>query len=170
MATRCSSPASVQRAVSSVDPLRPVRDVQTTGQIVQKSSARQRAMTGLLIALAAIALVLATLGLYGVSATAASARSREMAIRAAVGAEPGTLLRLMLRQGLVTGAIGVAIGAAASLAATRGLEALLYETEPRDPLTFTATAALLLAIAGIATLIPARRATATSPAEVLRAE
>ena len=161
---------SVQRAVSSVDPLRPVRDVQTTGQIVQKSSARQRAMTGLLIALAAIALVLATLGLYGVSATAASARSREIAIRAAVGAEPGTLLRLMLRQGLVTGAIGVAIGAAASLAATRGLGALLYETEPRDPLTFAATAALLLSIAGIATLIPARRATATSPAEVLRAE
>jgi predicted permease len=162
--------ASVQRAVSSVDPLRPVRDVQTTGQIVQKSSARQRALTGLLLALAVIALVLATLGLYGVSATTASARSREMAIRAAVGAEPGTLLRLMLRQGLVTGALGVAIGAAASLAATRGLEALLYETEPRDPLTFTATAALLLAIAGIATLIPARRATATSPAEVLRAE
>ena len=86
------------------------------------------------MALAVIALLLATLGLYGVSATAASARSRELAIRAAVGAEPATLLRLMLRQGLVTGAIGVAIGAAASLAATRGLGALLYETEPRDPL------------------------------------
>jgi putative ABC transport system permease protein len=162
--------ASVQRAVSSVDPMRPVRDVLTTGQIVQRSTARQRAMTALLLGLAGIALLLATLGLYGVSATAAEARSREMAIRAAVGAEPGMLLRLLLRQGLVTGAIGVAIGAAASLAATRGLGAFLYETEPRDPVTFAVTAALLLTIAAIATTIPARRAMATSPAEVLRAE
>ena len=79
-------------------------------------------------------------------------------------------MRLMLRQGLVTGAIGVALGAAVSLAATRGLEALLYETEPRDPVTLAATAALLLAIVATATYIPARRALATNPAEVLRAE
>jgi ABC-type lipoprotein release transport system permease subunit len=76
----------------------------------------------------------------------------------------------MLRQGLVTGAIGVTIGAAVSLGATRGLEAILYETEARDPLTMTATAALLLAIVAIATLIPARRAMVANPAQILRAE
>ena len=162
--------ASVQRAVSSIDPMRPVRDVLTTKQIVQSSSARQRAMTGLLMGLAGIALVLATLGLYGVSATSASARARELAIRAAVGARPSALLRLMLTQGLVIGVIGVVIGAAVSLGATRSLEAILYETEPRDPLTMAATAALLLAIVATATMIPARRAMSTNPAEVLRAE
>ena len=162
--------ASVQRAVSSIDPMRPVRDVLTTRQIVQSSSARQRAMTGLLMGLAGIALVLATLGLYGVSATAASARARELAIRAAIGARPEVLMRLMLTQGLVTGALGVAIGAAVSLGATRGLEAILYETEPRDPVTMAATAGLLLTIVATATMIPARRAMATNPAEVLRAE
>lgn len=162
--------ASVQRAVGGIDPMRPVRDVLTTRQIVQSSSARQRAMTGLLMGLAGIALVLATLGLYGVSATAASARTRELAIRAAVGARPGALMRLMLKQGLVTGVLGVLIGAAVSLGATRGLEAILYETEPRDPVTMAVTAGLLLVIVAMATAVPARRAMSTNPAEVLRAE
>ena len=102
---------SVQRVVTDVDPLRPVRDVLTTTAIVRGSTERQRAMTWMLLTLAGIALLLATVGLYGVSATAAAARSRELAIRAAVGAEPRSLLRLMLWQGLVTAAIGVAIGA-----------------------------------------------------------
>jgi putative ABC transport system permease protein len=161
---------SLQRVVSSVDPMRPVRDVKPTGDIVRASTARERAMTAMLIALAVIALLLATIGLYGVSATAAAARSRELAIRAAVGAHPVALVRLVLFQGLATGAAGVALGAAASLAATRGLGALLYETPPRDPATFAATSMLLLGIAAIATYIPARRALATNPAEVLRTE
>ena len=160
----------LQRAVSGVDPMRPVRDVKTTSEIVRGSVARQRAMTGMLIALAAIALVLATIGRYGVSATAASARSRELAIRAAVGAEPSTLLRLILGQGLMTGVVGVVVGALAGMLATRGLGALLYETAPRDPMTFAGTALLLLGISSLATYVPARRAIRANPAEVLRAE
>jgi ABC-type antimicrobial peptide transport system permease subunit len=124
----------------------------------------------MLIALAGTALLMATIGLYGVSATAASARSRELAIRAAVGAEPTALLGLMLRQGLVLGAVGVGLGSIISLAATRGLGALLYETRPRDPLTFVLTAALLLATAVLAAYLPARRAVATNLADVLRAD
>ncbi len=101
-------------------------------------------MTGMLFALAALALILATVGFYGVSATAASARSRELAIRAAIGAEPGSLLRLVLRQGVVTAAVGVVLGAGASFAATRGLETLLYEVPARDPKTVVLTSLLLL--------------------------
>jgi putative ABC transport system permease protein len=161
---------AVERVVTKIDPMRPARDLMTTDAILRSSTSRQRALTWMLIALAAIALLLATIGLYGVSATAASARSRELAIRAAVGARPGALLRLILLQGLVTGLIGVAIGAASSLAATRGLDTLLFETGPRDPATFAATATLLLAIATLATYVPARRALRANPAEVLRAD
>jgi putative ABC transport system permease protein len=169
-ANPASVTASLQRAVSSVDPMRPVRDILTTGQIVRASTARQRAVMWMLVALAVTALLLATIGLYGVSATAASARRRELAIRAAVGAEPSTLLRLVLRQGLVTGAVGIIVGAATSLTATRALESFLYETEPRDPMTLATTAGLLLTVATLATYIPARRALATNPATVLRTE
>jgi ABC-type antimicrobial peptide transport system permease subunit len=135
---------------------------------VRSSTERQRALTWMLAGLAIAALLMAAIGLYGVTATAAAARSRELAIRAAVGAHPRLLLRLMLRQGLVTASLGVVAGAVATVAATAGLGVLLYETEPRDPMTFAATALLLLAIAGVATLIPARRAMTTNPAEVLR--
>jgi putative ABC transport system permease protein len=162
--------ASVQRIVNSIDPMRPVRDVLTIDAIVSGSTARHRGMTWMLIALAGTALLLATVGLYGVSATAAAARSRELAIRAALGAQPSALLGLMLRQGVVMGATGVALGAAIGLAATRGLGALLYETPPRDPVTFAGTAALLLAVAALATYLPARRAIATNPARTLRAD
>jgi putative ABC transport system permease protein len=162
--------AALPRVVSSIDPMRPVRDIKSTGQIVRGSMARQRAMTGMLSTLAAIALLLAAVGLYGVSATAAASRSRELAIRAAVGADRSMLMRLILGQGLVTSLIGVALGAAGSLAATRGLGAFLYETPARDPATFVATAILLIVVAAAATYIPARRALAHNPADVLRAE
>lgn len=161
---------SVQRVVAEVDPQRPARDILPTSAIVRGSTERQRAMTWMLLALAALAMVLATVGLYGVSATAAAARSRELAIRAAIGAEPAALLRLSLRQGFVTAALGVAIGAVASLILTRGIEAFLYEVQPRDPRVVAGTATLLLAISGLASYIPARRSLARNPAEVLRAE
>jgi putative ABC transport system permease protein len=161
---------SLQRAVSRVDPMRPIRDVLSTTDIVRQSLSRQRALTAVLGALAVTALLLATIGLYGVSATAASARSRELAIRTAVGAPHGALLRLLIRQGVTTGAIGVALGLGAALAVAGGLDAWLYETPPRDPWTFAATAALLLAVSTAATVIPGRRALTANPADVLRTD
>jgi ABC-type antimicrobial peptide transport system permease subunit len=161
---------SLQRAVSRVDPMRPIRDVLSTTEIVRQSLSRPRAMTIVLGSLAITALLLATIGLYGVSATAAAARSRELAIRTAVGAPRVALLRLLVAQGVTTGVIGVAIGLGAALAAAGGLGALLYETPPRDPWTFAATAGLLLAISTAATVIPGRRALTANPADVLRAD
>jgi hypothetical protein len=162
--------ALLQRAVSSVDAMRPIRDVKTTREIVLGSTARQRAMTVMLSVLAVIALTLATVGLYGVSATAATARSRELAIRAAIGAQPRSLLALVVTRGVSTGCLGVAAGTCVGLVATQGLGALLYETPPSDFLTFLATASLLVVIVLTATYLPARRALRANPAEVLRAE
>ena len=162
--------ASIQRVVNEVDPLRPARDVLTTREIVSSSTARHRTITWMFLGLAAVALLLATVGLYGVSATAAAQRSRELAIRAAIGADPAMLLRLVIGQGLVTAVIGILAGIAGSVAVTKGLGTLLYEVRPQDPLTIGLTAIGLLAVATAASYLPARRTLAQNPAEVLRAD
>jgi putative ABC transport system permease protein len=160
--------ASVQRVVSSVDPERPARDVQTTSAIVSNSTGRHRAITWMLLTLAVLAIVLASVGLYGIVATAASARTRELAIRAAVGAAPRSLLFLISRQALGAAALGVIIGIAASTVATRGLAAFLFEVESGDPTTLATVGAALLAVAALATYVPARRAVTANPAGALK--
>ena len=162
--------ASVQRVVSAIDPERPARDVLTTEAIVRGSTERHRAITFMLLALAGLAILLAIVGLYGIVATAAQSRSREMAIRTAIGARPPELLRLVLGQALVAAAAGIVIGLVASLAATRGLESLLYEVPARDPRILGATSAVLLLVSGLAGYFPARRAMVENPAQILRAE
>jgi putative ABC transport system permease protein len=162
--------ASVQRVVTAVDPERPARDVLTTQAIVHGSTGRHRAITLMLIALAGLAILLAMVGLYGIVATAAQSRSREMAIRAAIGARPPELLRLVLGQALIAAAAGIAIGLLACLAATRGLESLLFEVPARDPRILAATSAVLLLVSGLAGYLPARRAMVENPAQILRSE
>jgi predicted permease len=162
--------ASVQRVVTAIDPERPARDVLTTQAIVRGSTERLRAITWMLIALAALAILLAMVGLYGIVATATASRAREMAIRAAVGARPHALLRLVLGQAVVAAAAGVVIGVAASLAITRGLGSLLYEVPARDPIVLASTSALLMAVSILAGYLPARRAMIENPAAVLRTE
>jgi hypothetical protein len=162
--------ASVQRVVTTVDPDRPARDVLTTQAIVRGSTERTRAITWMLIALAGLAILLAMVGLYGIVATAAASRAREIAIRAAIGAQPGSLLRLVLGQAIVAAAAGILIGVAGSIAVTRGLETLLFEVPARDPRVLASTSALLLAISVLAGYFPARRAMKDNPAAVLRAE
>jgi hypothetical protein len=161
---------SVQRVVSEVDPLRPARDVLAIDAILRGSTGRQRALTGVLLALAATALLLATIGLYGVVATAAAARARELAIRAAVGADPRRLVRLVVGRGLAAATVGVAIGIAISLASAQAIAALLFEVPARDPWTLGGVALLLLSVAGLASLDPARRTLALNLATVLRNE
>lgn len=160
----------VQGVVGRIDPQRPIRDVLTIRDIVQRSTTRQRAMTRLLAGLALAALLLAAVGLDGVSATAATARSRELAIRAAIGARRAALLRLVVGGSLVSAGLGVVLGGAAGLAAARGLGSLLYEVEVVDPTTIASTALLLLGVTALAAWLPARRALSRSPSEVLRAE
>jgi putative ABC transport system permease protein len=162
--------SSVQRVVMAVDPERPARDVLTTQAIVRGSTERHRAITWMLLTLAGLAILLAMVGLYGVVATAAAARSREMAIRAAIGARPRALLRLVLGQALAASAIGVAIGAAGSLAVTRGLGGLLYQVPPNDPLILITTSAAMLLVSAAAGYLPARRAMVENPAQMLRTD
>jgi ABC-type lipoprotein release transport system permease subunit len=124
----------------------------------------------MLIALAGLAILLATVGLYGIVATASASRARELAIRAAIGAPPSSLLRLVLSQAVIAAAIGVVIGLAACVAVTSGLTSFLYEVRARDPIVLGATSVLLLLVSTIAGYLPARRAMQGNPAAVLRSE
>ena len=161
---------SVQRVVTAVDPERPARDVLTLQAIVRGSTERHRAITFMLLSLAGLAILLAMVGLYGLVATAAASRAREMAIRAAMGARPPELLRLVLGQALIAAAAGIAIGLVTSLAATKGLESLLYEVPAKDPRILGATSAILLLVSGLAGYLPARRAMIENPAQILRSQ
>jgi putative ABC transport system permease protein len=119
-------------------------------------------------AMGVLALVLAAVGLYGVVAYAVSQRTQEMGIRLALGAAPGDLLRMIMRQGLILAVTGLGIGLTLSFAVTGFMTTLLPGITPRDPVTFVVVPALLLVIALLAALIPARRAGAVDPVVALR--
>jgi putative ABC transport system permease protein len=161
---------SVQRVVTAIDPERPARDIQTTQAIVRGSTERHRAITMMLIALASLAILLAMVGLYGIVATAATSRAREIAIRAAIGARPASLMRLVLGQAVIASAVGVVVGLAGSIAVTQGLSSLLYDVPARDPLVLASTSALLMLVSVVAGYVPARRVMRENPAAVLRGD
>jgi ABC-type antimicrobial peptide transport system permease subunit len=132
-------------------------------------SNRHQLMT-LLGAFAALALLLASVGLYGVLAYAVTQRSREIGLRMALGASYFSVTALVVRQGLTLTCIGLAIGIVASLAAARALKTALYGVSATDPATLGAVAAILTIVALVASLIPARRASHVDPIVVLREE
>jgi ABC-type antimicrobial peptide transport system permease subunit len=115
-----------------------------------------------------LALLLATVGLYGVMSYSVSRRTREIGIRMALGAQGGTVLRLVLREGMTLVALGVALGLAVALAATRLLTGFLYGVSPTDPAAFAFVALLLSGVALVASLLPARRAAKVDPMIALR--
>ena len=117
-----------------------------------------------------VALFLAALGLYGLLAYAVSRRTREIGVRVAVGARPGDVRRLVLREGLGLAAAGIVLGLAGAAAAARLLARLLYEVGPADPVMFAAGPLVLLAVVAVACLLPARRATRVDPVVALRTE
>src|SRR5262249_3869261 len=119
---------------------------------------------------AAVALVLSAIGIYGVISYSVAQRTREIGIRAALGAAPGDIVALVLRGGMGLVALGLGLGVAASFALMKLLGSLLYGVAERDPLTIGVTFAILAAVALVACLIPARRATAVSPIVALRYE
>jgi putative ABC transport system permease protein len=159
--------ASLAAAVHALDPDRPLEDIQTLREAVSNSTADRRALGALLLIAAMAALLISALGVYGVTAATTTARRRELAIRAAIGADRGALVMLVVRQGLVAAALGVGGGLAGGFAASSVLEAMLYEVKARDPLTFAVVATALLAVCATATYIPARRAVRSNPAVVL---
>jgi putative ABC transport system permease protein len=162
--------AAVQARIRTLDPSLPVTAVRTLEQVVENSAAPQRFNTIMLTAFALLALLLAALGIGGVLATSISRRTQEMGIRMALGARRGTLLRMVLGEGMALALIGLAIGLPVAFALTRLMAALLFDVSPRDPLTFAAVCVLLIVVALAASYIPARRATAIDPMAALRRE
>jgi putative ABC transport system permease protein len=160
----------IRAAVDSVNKDQALSNVRTLDDIKDKSMVAQRIETTLLGVFAAMALLLAAVGIYGVIAYSVAQRSHEMGIRAALGASTGNLLGLVLKSGLLLTLIGLAIGLAGSLAVTRVLTSLLYGVGARDPFTMAAVGVVLALVAAAACLIPARRATKVDPMVALRYE
>lgn len=153
--------AGTQEIIASAEPMQ---------YFVEKSVANQRFLMSLLGGFAAIALALATIGIYGVASYLVGQRTREIGIRMALGAQQSDVLRLIMGSGLRMALVGVAIGFVASLAATRLLINMLYGVKPFDPLTFVCVVAVLSAVTMLACYAPARRASKVEPLVALRYE
>ena len=158
------------RLVGSINPQQPVERMRPMEGELHSWLAPRRFNMTILGVFAALALVLASLGLYGVLAYVVTLRTRELGIRVALGADRAALLRLVIGQGTRLVLIGVAIGFAAALALTRFMSSLLFGVSTVDPLTFAIVPAVLLAVALVASYIPARRASRVDPMQALRAE
>lgn len=161
---------AVRQAVWAVDKDQPISNVQTMDQVFAAAVSRERFQALLLGLFAALALVLACVGLYGVISYAVAQRTHEIGVRMALGAQPVDVLRLVLRQGMVLTITGLIIGIAVGSVATRVLSDMLFGVTPRDPLTFIGVPALLMLVAFLACYIPARRATRIDPLVALRCE
>ena len=162
--------APARRAIATVDPMLAAADVRTMAQVLDRSVAQPRFTMVLLSAFGAVALLLASVGIYGLIAHGVAQRTREFGIRFALGARRSDVLRLVLREGVALAVLGVGLGVAGALAATRVLDSLLFGVSATDPLSFAAIALLLLLVATLATVIPALRATRAHPAVALHAE
>ena len=167
-------PASVaaasQAEIAKLDPSLAVSSVATMREVIDGSVEVERMLRTVLLGFAAVAMLLAALGLYGVMTYTVSLRIPEMGLRSALGATPGSLLRTVLSSGAVLVAAGLALGVLLSAGASRLLERMLFGVTPYDPLTFAATAIVLVAVGLLACLVPAWRAMRVDPLEALRYE
>ena len=161
---------AVRAAVLSLDPDQPVFNIRTMDDIVAASVATRRISMLLLSGFAGLALLLAALGVYGLISYSIAQRTHEIGLRMALGAQASDVLVLVLRQGMSLVLIGVSIGLAAAFALTRVMSSLLYEVSASDPATFIGVALLLITVALVACLIPARRAMKVDPLVALHYE
>jgi putative ABC transport system permease protein len=161
---------AIRAIVHRADPHQPVSDVALYSDIIQEETAPRRAQLRVLGGFAALALVLAGIGLHGLLAFMVSARSREIGVRIALGAAPPDILRLVMGQGLALAAAGLVLGAAVAYAAGRAMQGLLAGVSPADALAFGAAIALVVAGTLLGTLLPARRALRVDPLEAMRVE
>lgn len=161
---------SVRDALAEMDPRIPLAEVRPLRDVWRDSMSRERFLLVLLAVFGASALLLATVGIYGVTAQATRRRTQEIGIRLALGAAAPDVLLLVLRQGAMLVGAGLVLGLGASLVATRALTTFLYGIEPTDPATLVSVAALLGAVGLAACYVPARRATGVDPVESLRVE
>ena len=160
--------AAVQRTVRAVDPDQPIRLIRSMTEVIALTVGDRRQQTTLLVVFGALALVIASLGLYGLLAQTVSARSREIGIRMALGATWRNVMRMVMSRGVVLTGAGLGIGAVLAWSVTRAMETLLYGVDAADPLTFGMVAALLAAVSAVACAIPAVRAARVDPMLVLR--
>lgn len=162
--------AAVQRGVKALDPNLPVSNVRTMEEVIAQSLATRRFVLLLFSLFAGLALLLATVGVYGVLTASVSQRTRELGIRIALGATTRDVGRLIVGQGLKLVLSGIAIGLVGALALQRLIEKLLFGVSPTDPLTYAVIASLLIGVALLACYLPARRATQVDPLVALRHE
>ena len=161
---------AVRQAIREVDPDQPVSNVATMAEVLGDEAAQRRMGMIMLVAFASLALVLASIGIYGVLAYFVTQHTNEIGVRLALGATPRNILFLVLKKGMGLTLIGVAIGVAASFAFTRWMSSMLFGVKASDPLTFVAVPLLLGLVALLACAIPARRATKVDPMVALRYE
>jgi putative ABC transport system permease protein len=160
--------SAVRGQVNALDPDQPIADVATMEEVADQSRAGQRFPMVLLGLFAALALVLAAVGTYGVMSYGVSQRMHEIGIRMALGAEHGHVRSLVMRRGLALAAWGIVLGLIAALSLTWLMSRLLFGVHPTDPLTFILGTVVLLGAALLGTYVPARRATRADPMEALR--
>ena len=160
--------SSVREAVRQIDSSAAIDNVATMQQIVSNALSRPRLFAALAAAFAIVGAFLAAIGVYGVTAYAVTQRTRELAVRLALGARPVELLLLVIRQGVAWTVVGLFLGVAGSVALSRYLQGVLFGIGPADPATLTVVSAMFLVVAILATLIPARRITRVDPLVALR--
>lgn len=160
----------IRSAVEGLDPDLPITSLQSMEDIVGDSLSRTSFTMTLLGLAAAIALFLGSVGIYGVLSYVAGQRTAEMGVRLALGADAGTVRRIILRQGMLLAAIGVALGLVGAVALGGVLNSLLFGVSPVDPVTLVAVSVVFLAVAAVASAVPAERAARTPPAVALRAD
>jgi putative ABC transport system permease protein len=161
---------ALRRAVMEVDADQPLARIASMDQNLSDSLAAKRVSTVLLGIFAGLALLLASIGIYGVISFSVTCRKHEIGVRMALGARAGDVLRMIVLRGTVLALIGVAVGLAASLVLTRLIESMLFRVKATDPLVYASVALLLTAVAALASYIPARRAARVDPTVALRYE
>jgi putative ABC transport system permease protein len=162
--------SAVRREILKLDPEQPISNVRTMEQVLSDSLMLRRVSMLMLTVFASLALTLATVGIYGLTAYSVSRRTHEIGLRVALGASQAQILRLVVVRGLVISLIGAAIGLAAAFQLTRALSGMLYGVTATDPLVFAGVPLLLVAVSIVASYVPARKATRIDPLVALRYE
>jgi putative ABC transport system permease protein len=159
--------AAARNVIHQVDPAQPVSNVRTMDEVLGEETAPRRLGMTLLTIFAGLALMLATLGIYGVLAYFVAQHTQEIGVRMALGAQRRNILALVLKKGMLLALIGVAIGLGIALALTRLMASLMFGVSTTDPLTYAVIAGLVLFVAFVACYLPARRATKVNPVVAL---
>jgi predicted permease len=169
-ANAASLVAPIEREIHAVDADQAVYNVRTMDEVVARSLAARRFMLTLISLFSTIALILAAVGVYGVIAYGVAQRTREMGVRIALGALPLDVVRLVVGDGMLMAGAGVVAGLTGAIFLAPVLQKMLFAVEPRDPATFIAVGGMVVAVALLASWIPARRAARVDPMEALREE